>query len=122
MRHDCYEDDVRRGVKAQEARCPVSSTRITKILMETMGCVPAYDRYFIEGIKRQKTATGTYNINSILKLVKFYEDNHGTLEEVRLGLRIGEIQYPQMKLLDMGFWHLSGALRTGAGSIRSRRD
>jgi hypothetical protein len=43
--------------------------------MGTLGCVPAYDRYFIAGIKPQGVVTGNYNINSILKLVDFYEKN-----------------------------------------------
>lgn len=53
----------------------LSETLITKILMGTLGCVPAYDRYFVAGLKSQKMASGTYNIKSILQLVDFYEKN-----------------------------------------------
>lgn len=41
--------------------------------MDTLGCVPAYDRYFVSGIRSQKIASGTYNIKSILQLVDFYK-------------------------------------------------
>lgn len=62
-------------VKEQELKNQLSFTLITKILMGTLGCVPAYDRYFIAGIKNQKVATGNYNIRSIMQLVNFYEKN-----------------------------------------------
>ena len=55
-----YYDKIRREVKEQELKNQLSFTLITKILMGTLGCVPAYDRYFIAGIKNQKVATGNY--------------------------------------------------------------
>ena len=61
-----YYDKIRREVKAQELKNQLSFTLITKILMGTLGCVPAYDRYFIAGIKNQKVATGNYNLKSIM--------------------------------------------------------
>lgn len=74
--------------------------------MGTLGCVPAYDRYFVAGIKREKVATGNYNINSIIKLVDFYESNKGILELTREQMVVGDILYPQMKLIDMEFWQI----------------
>ena len=56
-----YYDKIRHEVKEQELKNQLSFTLITKILMGTLGCVPAYDRYFIAGIKNQKVATGNYN-------------------------------------------------------------
>ena len=53
-----YYDKIRHKVKEQELKNQLSFTLITKILMGTLGCVPAYDRYFIAGIKNQKVATG----------------------------------------------------------------
>lgn len=74
--------------------------------MGTMGCVPAYDRYFISGIKYLKVSTGNYNINSILKLVDFYEKYFEEFETVRKNMKIKELEYPQMKLIDMCFWQV----------------
>ena len=74
--------------------------------MGTLGCVPAYDRYFIAGIKNQKIATGNYNIKSIMQIVDFYEKNADRLESARLKMLLDGIPYPQMKLLDMGFWQI----------------
>lgn len=78
-----YYDKIRREVKGQELKNQLSFTLITKILMGTLGCVPAYDRYFIAGIKKQKVTTGNYNLKSIMKLVDFYEKNSVRLEPVR---------------------------------------
>lgn len=101
-----YYDKIRREVKEQKLKNQLSVTLITKILMGTLGCVPAYDRYFIAGIKNQKVATGNYNIRSIMKLVKFYEKNADRLEPIREKMEVEGMPYPQMKLLDMGFWQI----------------
>ena len=74
--------------------------------MGTLGCVPAYDRYFVAGVRKEKVTTGTYNINSLLKLVDFYEENKDKLEDTRKKLKVKTLSYPQMKLLDMGFWQI----------------
>ncbi len=87
-------------------QCKLSSTLITKILMGTLGCVPAYDRYFVDGIKCKKVSSGTFNPKSLMKLVNFYEDNYSALEEIRLSMKAYDLPYPQMKILDMGFWQI----------------
>lgn len=110
-----YYDAIRKSVKDQEVKNQLSDTLITKILMGTLGCVPAYDRYFIAGIKAQGVATGNYNINSILKLVDFYEKNVDRLEPVRREMVVYDLPYPQMKMLDMGFWQIGFDLDTQKG-------
>ena len=110
-----YYDKIRREVKEQDLKNTLSYTLITKILMGTIGCVPAYDRYFIAGIKNQKVATGNYNIKSILQLVEFYENNVSRLEPVREKMRVYDLPYPQMKMLDMGFWQIGFDLDTKKG-------
>ncbi len=101
-----YYDKIRRNIKGDSLQNKLSDVLITKILMGTLGCVPAYDRYFVAGIKREKVATGNYNINSIIKLVDFYESNKDILELTREQMVVGDILYPQMKLIDMGFWQI----------------
>lgn len=99
-------NEIRLSVKENEPKNDISLTLVTKALMGTMGCVPAYDRYFISGIKYFKVSTGNYNINSILKLVDFYEEYFEDFENVRKNMKIDELEYPQMKLLDMCFWQV----------------
>ena len=101
-----YFDPIREKVAGREVPTPVSPVLITKILMGTLGCVPAYDRFFQDGVATYKVTTQEYSRNSLLKLVGFYEEHNDRLEEARRGMRVGDLTYPQMKLLDMGFWQI----------------
>ena len=97
---------IRNEVAGREVASPVSPVLITKILMGTLGCVPAYDRFFQDGVATYKVTTQEYSRNSLLKLVDFYEEYNDRLEEARRGMRTEDLTYPQMKLLDMGFWQI----------------
>ena len=97
---------IRDEVAGREITTPVSPVLVTKILMGTLGCVPAYDRFFVDGIKKYKVTTQEYSLESVRKLAKFYEAHNDRLEEARRGMRVGDLTYPQMKLLDMGFWQV----------------
>lgn len=101
-----YYDEVRVSVKGTGIKNAVSETLITKTLLGTMGCVPAYDRYFIDGIKGQKVATGNFTLKSIMQLAQFYQENIDVLEKARHDMLLNDIFYPQMKLIDMGFWQI----------------
>lgn len=101
-----YFDPIRKEVAGREVASSVSPVLITKILMGTLGCVPAYDRFFQDGVATYKVTTQEYSPNSVLKLVDFYEEHNDRLEEARRGMRTDGLTYPQMKLLDMGFWQV----------------
>ena len=101
-----YYGEVRNSVKEIEIKSNPSSVLITKVLMGTLGCVPAYDRYFIDGVKNKNVASGQFGKNSLMSLVAFYEQNDTQFEETRRGLKACGLSYPQMKLLDMGFWQI----------------
>ena len=97
---------IREEIAGRKVTTPVSPVLITKILMGTLGCVPAYDRFFVDGIKKHKVTTGEYSPESVLRLADFYEAHNDRLEEARRGMRTEDLTYPQMKLLDMGFWQI----------------
>ena len=108
-----YYDKIRMGVKKNEVKKKPSPTLITKILMGTLGCAPAYDRYFTESVKELKVATGLYDIkslvNSLIRLENFYDNNNNyeRLEKARQKFKVSDnLEYPQMKLLDMAFWEI----------------
>lgn len=107
---------IRDEVAGREVTTPVSPVLITKILMGTLGCVPAYDRFFQDGVATYKVMTQEYSRNSLLKLVDFYEEHNDRLEEARRGMRVGDLIYPQMKLLDMGFWQIG--FEKDAGDVK----
>ena len=94
----------------------MSPVLITKILMGTLGCVPAYDRFFQDGVAKYKVTTQEYSRNSVLRLADFYEAHNDRLEEARHGMQTEDLTYPQMKLLDMGFWQIG--FEKDAGSAR----
>lgn len=98
-----YFDPIRDEVAGREVPTPVSPVLITKILMGTLGCVPAYDRFLVDGIKKYKVTTQEYSLDSVIRLVDFYEEHNDRLEEARRGMQSDDLIYPQMKLLDMGF-------------------
>ena len=107
---------IRNEVAGREVPTPVSPVLITKILMGTLGCVPAYDRFFEEGAKYLGLEKKSYNEDSLRELADIYEEHNDRLEEARRGMRVGDLIYPQMKLLDMGFWQVG--FEKDAGSAR----
>ena len=101
-----YFGPIRNEVAGREVTTPVSPVLITKILMGTLGCVPAYDRFFEEGARHLGLKEKNYKKNSLLELADIYEAHNDRLEEARRGMQTDELIYPQMKLLDMGFWQV----------------
>ena len=101
-----YFHPIRDEVAGREVTTPVSPVLITKILMGTLGCVPAYDRFFQDGAKYLGLEHNSYNEKSLRELADFYEDHNDRLEEARRGFVGDGLVYPQMKMLDMGFWQI----------------
>ena len=101
-----YYDGIRKAVKTNDVKNKLSDTLITKVLMGTLGCVPAYDRFFVEGVKDQSVTTGIYSLKSLMNILDFYEANQEQLETIRRTLFVYDLPYLQMKLLDMGFWQI----------------
>ena len=97
---------IRKEVAGREVSTPMSPVLITKILMGTLGCVPAYDRFFQDGAKYLGLEHNSYKESSLLELADIYEEHNDRLEEARRGMRTEDLIYPQMKLLDMGFWQI----------------
>lgn len=63
----------------------------------------------------QKVAIGNYNLKSILQLVDFYDKNADQFECVREKMEVAGMLYPQMKMLDMGFWQVGFELDISKG-------
>ena len=109
---------IREEVAGREVASPVSPVLITKILMGTLGCVPAYDRFFGIGAKYLGLEKDTYQEKSFRELADFYEAHNDRLEEARRGFEVDGLIYPQMKLLDMGFWQIG--FERDAGDAKTR--
>ena len=88
---------------------PISptDTLLSKILLGTLGCIPAYDRYFIVGLKEMNMKHTLFNDASINELFDFIDRNKIKLENAqKLILSKEKKYYPIMKILDMYFWQI----------------
>ncbi len=82
-----------------------SDTLVTKILLGTLGCLPACDRYFIDGFKSAGLRYSYLNTNFIERVLHFCRTNFREFREEQENIeRIGGMRYPLMKLVDMYFW------------------
>lgn len=97
----CYAEDTPASDRKINA---ASDTLITKILLGTLGCVPAYDRFYKESVKKHHISSCNYNKKSVCRVAKFYCDHEDSFEKLRLELSECRIEYPPMKLMDMCFW------------------
>ncbi len=108
-------NEIRLSVKETIPKNELSDTLVTKVLMGTLGCVPAYDRYFVSGIRNKKAASGNFNIKSILELVDFYNQYYDDFESARSQMVVCGMEYPQMKILDSCFWQIGFDLDENKG-------
>ena len=97
---------AKKSINREIPKQTISDILITKILLGTLGCVPAYDRYFIGGVKKCKVASTIFGPKSIRALSKYYVENSGAFEDLRKESSKGRVEYSQMKVLDMCFWQI----------------
>jgi hypothetical protein len=99
----------RREVDQKNSAQP-TDTLLTKIILGTLGILPAYDRYFLDGLKQEDGTRGCMRPNekSINWLLAFVESNRAELQDAQEA--IGRTHYPLMKLIDMHFWETGYAI------------
>ena len=99
---------VTRSIDKHEkgAQC-LSDTMITKMLLGTCGCIPAYDQYFKKGI-RQLNGTQKLGKESLSQVVAHYREIEIDLPKNTYVIKEDDISivYPPMKLMDMCFWQI----------------
>jgi hypothetical protein len=104
---DAIREAYKPFVPTDKSRQP-SNTLITKVLLGTLGCLPACDRYFEAGFRsaglRYSSSLSAAFIGRIAdfchaNVSEFYE------EQARIEESTG-FRYPLMKLVDMNFWQL----------------
>lgn len=88
---------------------PISptDTLLSKIMLGTLGCVPAYDRYFTNGLKEMKMQHTVFNDASLNELFNFLGSNKKEIDEAQKLIKAKtQRHYPKMKILDMYFWQI----------------
>ena len=80
---------------------------VTKVLLGTVGCLPARDTYFEKGFKHEGNTYGSLNRSFVQRVLDFCAENRSTLKELQREIvEAGGPQYPLMKLVDMYFWQI----------------
>lgn len=84
-----------------------TDTLVTKVILGTVGCLPACDRYFIDGFKSAGHKFSYLNPAFIERMFGFCQVNLSALtaEQSRIARDDG-VFYPLMKLADMYFWQM----------------
>lgn len=97
--------------KNKEIGVSPTNTLISKIIFGTLGCTPAYDTYFLLGIKEFGIKNSKFKISNKfdkdgLKLFyDFYEEKKNDFEFVKKEVELKtKVEYPPMKLIDLYFW------------------
>lgn len=94
-------------VNGEKKKVNVTDTLATKIILGALGCVPAYDRYFIDGIRSKGLPYSGLKPKNFSFVVNFYKENKSSFiyasEEI---LKRSKVSYPPMKLVDMYFWEI----------------
>ena len=83
-----------------------SSILISKIILGTLGCLPAYDRFFLSGLEEHNISPKKISIEGLKELIKFYKNNKAEFDSLQTKVLIGDKPYPVMKLIDMYFWQI----------------
>jgi len=85
-----------------------TDTLVTKIVLGTLGCIPAYDSYFIDGLRIKGIRPFVPTLSGVKKLVSFYAENIDQFDVISSEIiKSRRIIYPPMKLVDMYFWQIS---------------
>jgi hypothetical protein len=81
----------------------VTDTLTTKIVLGTLGCTPAYDRYFVAGLHSKGIPYSKFNSAHFLRLCEFYRHSADEFEAVQRRIHDRGVRYPAMMLVDMYF-------------------
>lgn len=92
--------------KDDDKHITATDTLISKIILGTLGCLPAFDRYFIRGLFEDKVNSVNL-IHNVGLLWDKIEEMKSEIELVQTWIisQTG-VNYPPMKIVDMYYWQL----------------
>lgn len=92
----------------------VTDTLVTKVLLGTLGCLPACDQLFISGFCHSGFSFSYLNKQFARRIFEFCRENRAELqaEQARIN-QSSPVPYPLMKLVDMHFWQIGYDLSVG---------
>jgi hypothetical protein len=100
---------------------PATDTLATKVLLGTLGCLPATDRFFVDGFKKSGNQYSYLNARFVERMVRFCAEYGSELraEQAKIENAAG-MYYPLMKLADMYFWQIGS--EAAASTIGQKPD
>jgi hypothetical protein len=99
-----YCDHIR-IVDGRRCRIDVSDTLATKIVLGTLGCIPALDEFVREGLRLERIFPYTaLTAESLGALFDWYLRREDEFRRVEGLLDEDGLRYPPMKLVDMYLW------------------
>lgn len=103
-------DEIKEYYRVQriEKEKETTDTLVTKILLGTLGCVPAYDTNLCVSLKMFGIPT-SFRKESVCEILELYEEYRNEFEKLRKkAIQIeGISDYPIMKVLDACLWKLA---------------
>lgn len=109
-------------VNGEKKKVNVTDTLVTKIILGALGCIPAYDRYFIDGIRSKDLSYSGLKPKNFSSVVHFYKENRNSFLRAHSEiLKKSSISYPPMKLVDMYFWEIGYELDNKSSNKANQR-
>jgi hypothetical protein len=103
---DWYKDNAGK-INGEEREANATDTLVTKIILGALGCVPAYDRFFIDGLQKNRIGPLRPSHAGIKALTNFYRNHQDQFDSLQAEIKtVGGKNYPAMKLVDMYFWQI----------------
>lgn len=89
-----------------------TDTLATKIMLGTLACTPACDRFFKDGFRARGYPYSYFNRPFVERVLEFCRSNDGALRNAqnRIAGKIGT-HYPMMKVVDMYFFQIGWECR-----------
>lgn len=114
-----YYKEIKSSVPHLDNEKDTTDTLITKVIMGTLGCIPAYDRFFIEGIRSTKELKYTELSKTNFKALLKWCVNNPVPNNVRKDI---PAEYPIMKIIDMHFWRIGEIKLTNDAIKKSEKE
>ncbi len=101
-----YKENIK-TVNGERKSVNVTDTLVTKIMLGTLGCIPAYDRYFIDGMRKSGISYSKLSKQNLKAVIKYYKKHEAEFIKAQKSIREKSgVHYPAMKLVDMYFWEI----------------
>lgn len=103
-----YYEDFEYVIKGdgEKYEIKVSDALVTKILLGTLCCIPAYDTFFVEGLRAKNLKYSGLKKCNFKKFLEFCTKHHKAFENVQREVSKEDVRYPMMKIIDMYFWQI----------------